>query len=118
MMAFEANESELPKLEDTSGLFSGDEPEMIAIPGFQGGGRVEQTGIALVHEGEYIYPAPGSEARISQDMQGISGSQVINYYFPIEIEVVGTLSDAKLQRIVDFVSDAMTTALESRQIIA
>lgn len=118
MMPFEADEPDMQDMPDTSGMLSGNEPEMIVVPGFQAGGRVEQTGIALVHEGEYIYPAPGSEARILPDMQSTAGSQVINYHFPVEIVVVGTLSDAEMQRVVDFVSDAMTTALESRQTIA
>jgi hypothetical protein len=117
-MPFEADEPGMQNIPDTSGMLPGNEPEMIVVPGFQAGGRIEQTGIALVHEGEYIYPAPGSEARISPDIQGTTGDQVINYYFPVEIVVVGTLSNAEMQRMADFVSDVMTTALESRQIIA
>lgn len=117
-MPFEGNEPDMSDIPDMSGMLLGNEPEMVVVPGFQAGGRVEQTGIALVHEGEYIYPAPGSEARISPDMQGMAGGQVINYYFPVEIVMVGTLSDAEMQRVVDCVSDALTTALESRQTIA
>jgi hypothetical protein len=82
-----------------------------AIPGFAAGGRVERTGIALVHEGEYIMPAPGSEAVISPtDAQA---GQVVNYYFPIEIEVVGALSDIHLERIADHVFTQLDTALRS-----
>jgi hypothetical protein len=81
------------------------------IPGFAAGGRVERTGIALVHEGEYIMPAPGSEAVISPtDAQA---GQVVNYYFPIEIEVVGALSDIHLERIADRVFTQLDTALRS-----
>src|SRR6266700_2027205 len=78
---------------DMFGMSPNEEPAMVAVPGFQMGGRIERTGIALVHEGEYIAPAPGSEARISPEMEGMPGNQVINYYFPVEVEVVGTLSN-------------------------
>lgn len=47
--------------------------------------RVLRTGIALVHEGELVLPAAGSEA---QAEQVIDDSQtVIHYHFPVEIEV-------------------------------
>ena len=45
---------------------------------------VENTGLALVHEGERIYPAENSAARLVD-----STDSVVNYYFPVEIEVVG-----------------------------
>ena len=32
------------------------------LPMFQSGGLVKETGLAVVHEGEYIMPAHGSEA--------------------------------------------------------
>ena len=47
--------------------------------------RVTRTGIALVHEGELILPAAGSEAegeRVANDSRA-----AVHYYFPIEIEV-------------------------------
>jgi hypothetical protein len=47
--------------------------------------RVLRTGIALVHAGELVLPAAGSEAqaeRVYEDAQ-----TVIHYYFPVEIEV-------------------------------
>ena len=52
-----------------------------------GAKRVLATGIALVHQGELILPAAGSEAqaeRVSADR----GAD-IHYYFPVEIEVRG-----------------------------
>jgi hypothetical protein len=45
---------------------------------------VESTGLALVHEGERIYPSEGSAARLTD-----STDRVVNYYFPVEIEVIG-----------------------------
>ncbi len=92
-----------------------DEDELsVDIPGFLSGGRVERTGIALVHEGEYIMPAPGSEAIISPMADGIPDNQVINYYFPVEIEVVGDLNETQLQRVAQYVFDELETALRSQ----
>lgn len=68
-----------------------DDGESATIPGFLTGGRVKETGIALVHEGEYILPAPGSEAEI--EPAAASAGTVVNYYFPVEVVVVGALSD-------------------------
>jgi hypothetical protein len=48
--------------------------------------RVLRTGIALVHEGELVLPAAGSEAeaeRVADDDRA-----VIHYHFPVEIEVL------------------------------
>lgn len=98
-------------LVDDEGGFSGAMPEL-EIPGFQTGGRVERTGIALVHEGEYILPAPGSEAQITRDGQ-VDGL-VINYYFPVEIEIIGALSDEQIRRVSDYVFGELTRELASR----
>lgn len=46
--------------------------------------RVTRTGIALVHEGELIFPADGSEVEavyVSDDQHAV------HYHFPVEIEV-------------------------------
>jgi hypothetical protein len=83
--------------------------EIVAVPGFAAGGRVERTGIALVHEGEYIVPQAGSEAVISAG----SGS-VVNYYFPIQIEVVGTLPDDEVQRVASYVFRELDRELATR----
>ena len=48
-------------------------------------GRVLRTGIALVHEGELVLPAAGSEAQAERVLA--DGRTVVNYYFPVEIEV-------------------------------
>ncbi|ESA32888.1 hypothetical protein N836_24175 [Leptolyngbya sp. Heron Island J] len=47
--------------------------------------RVKRTGIALVHEGELVLPAAGSEAQAEQVME--DARAVIHYHFPVEIEV-------------------------------
>ena len=105
-------------MEALSDMSSQAEPSMISVPAFQSGGRVERTGIALVHEGEYIYPSPGSEALITSDTEGMQGSQVINYYFPVEVEIVGTLSNSEMQRVAQYGYDELTSALLSQQITA
>jgi len=97
------------------GALTGDVPEL-EVPAFQTGGRVERTGIALVHEGEYIMPAPGSEAQISAAVMGDEQGDgtVINYYFPVEIEIIGALSDEQIRRVSDYVFDELTRELASR----
>lgn len=113
-MPFDADDSDLEGMSDLPDMPSDNEPEMVIIPSFQTGGRVEKTGIALVHEGEYIYPASGSEAHISASTQMIGG-QVIHYYFPVEIVVVGTLGDAEMKRVAEYVYDEISTTLQGFQ---
>jgi hypothetical protein len=82
----------------------GDETEetVLEVPSFAGGGRVAKTGLALVHEGEYIgYAAPGHEHSISMQ-------------FPVEIEVIGELTDAHKQAVAEYVYDQLDAALRSR----
>lgn len=87
---------------------------LLALPAFQAGGRVERTGIALVHQGEYILPAPGSEAIVSPVDGVAQAGQVINYYFPVEIQIVGELTDADLQRVAQYVFEELETAIRTR----
>ena len=105
-------------MEDLANMSSQEEPTMISVSAFQSGGRVDRTGITLVHEGEFIYPAPGSEALISADSEGMQGGQVINYYFPVEVELVGSLSNVEMQRVAQYVYDELTSALLSQQVTA
>lgn len=46
--------------------------------------RVERTGLALVHEGERIFPDEKSAAALAP-----LTASVVNYHFPVEIEIVG-----------------------------
>lgn len=79
----------------------------INIPAFQTGGRVRETGLALVHEGEYIMPASGSEAMIEPAQM----SGVINYYFPVEIIIVGSLPEAEREAIESRIWEKLHEAL-------
>ena len=45
---------------------------------------VQRTGLALVHEGERIFPAEDSAAKLAA-----GDANVVNYYFPVEIEIIG-----------------------------
>jgi hypothetical protein len=85
--------------------------EEVEVPGFAAGGRVDRTGIALVHEGEYIVPQPGSEALISS---GPGHDAVVNYYFPVRIEVVGTLPDEEVRRVAEYVFGELDRELATR----
>ena len=89
-----------------------EEAQALTIPGFQTGGRVERTGIALVHEGEYILPAPGSEAHLAPD--GNAGGPVINYYFPVEIDIVGAIDDEQMRRVAAYVFGELEREFASR----
>jgi hypothetical protein len=85
-------------------------PEGINIPAFQNGGRVRETGIALVHEGEYIMPAPGSEALI--EPVEMAGPAVVNYYFPVEVIIVGSLPEEERTAIETRIWEKLGDALE------
>jgi hypothetical protein len=84
--------------------------EELAIPGFQTGGRVQETGIALVHEGEYIMPASGSEAVI--EPAAMADQAVVNYYFPVEIVIVGSLPEEERAAIETRIWENLSDALE------
>ncbi|WP_462188537.1 MULTISPECIES: hypothetical protein [unclassified Frankia] len=47
--------------------------------------RVRQTGIALVHAGELVLPAAGSEAEL--EPAAVDPRAVVEYHFPVVIEV-------------------------------
>ena len=57
--------------------------------------RVERTGLALVHEGERIFPDERSAAALAP-----LTASVVNYHFPVEVEIVGD-HEVLAQRIFD-----------------
>ncbi|MFE5720434.1 hypothetical protein [Streptomyces erythrochromogenes] len=91
-----------------------DEPEgsegLFVMPAYEAGGRVERTGIALVHEGEYIMPAPGSEAVLSPFGEAAAARRAV-WNFPVEVEVVGELSEPQLDAVARHVFDELDVAL-------
>jgi len=71
---------------------------------------VERTGIALVHEGETIVrPAPGSEAGLKP--VGVQQGSDVHFYFPIEVVVVGGISEADKQELEDRIFRSLHEAL-------
>lgn len=71
--------------------------------------RVTETGIALVHEGELILPADGSEARLED--AGTGSATVIQYVFPVEIEVRSIGTEVDPDEILDATLDALVEGL-------
>jgi hypothetical protein len=82
----------------------------VTVPAFQTGGVVRETGIALVHEGEYILPAHGSEAVI--EPAEMESQSVVNYYFPVEVVIVGRLSEEEHDAIQSRVWQTLTEELD------
>lgn len=64
-------------------------------PDDRGQARVARTGIALVHEGELILPAEGSEAGLDREVREV------RYVFPVEIEIRGGQEPADADAIAD-----------------
>lgn len=61
--------------------------------------RVRRTGIALVHAGELVLPAQGSEAEA--EAVPFSDRTAIHYHFPVEIEVVDLSQPVDQDQIAD-----------------
>ncbi len=116
MMPFEPDEQDMQSMPGISEMSSEEESTMVALPGFQAGGRVERDGLAVVHKDEYIIPAPGSKATIVPDTEGMLQGQVINYYFPVEVEVVGALSNTEMERVAQYMYDQLNSALLSQPV--
>ena len=81
------------------------------VPGAQGGGRVRRTGLALVHEGEYVVPAAGAEDDIER-VTGADGTTTINYFFPVEVQVVGALTEQDRLAIEERIWERLADALD------
>lgn len=76
---------------------------------FASGDVVKETGLAVVHEGERILPAPGSSA-VLEPTAGTA--EAVHYHFPVEIVVVGALSDAEQRRLEAGIWERLANALE------
>ena len=73
--------------------------------------RIRRTGIALVHEGELILPAAGSEAQA--DRVGDDAQSIIHYHFPGEIEVRATPDPIDPEEIIEQALLRFAQGLES-----
>jgi hypothetical protein len=86
------------------------EANEMSVPAFLTGGFVRETGLAVVHKGEYILPAPGSEAQI--DSVDLGDQVVVNYYFPVEIVMVGSLPDEEKEAMEASIWEKLGDALD------
>lgn len=80
------------------------------LPMFTSGGFVKETGLAFAHDGEYIMPVPGSEAMIEPTQMVSNG--VVNYYFPVEVVMVDSLSEDEHAAIEARIWESLGDALE------
>jgi hypothetical protein len=74
--------------------------------------RVTRTGLALVHAGELVLPAAGSEAeaeRVAEDDRS-----VVTYHFPVEIEVVIGGAEVDANRLADLALGRLAEHLDGR----
>jgi len=73
--------------------------------------RVRQTGIALVHEGEFVLPAAGSEAQATQVAE--DAASVIHYHFPVEIEVRAAPDAIDREALIADIFDRLVDGLDA-----
>lgn len=78
-----------------------------------GAKRVTRTGIALVHEGELVLPAAGSEAEAVQ--VGNDARATIQYFFPVEIEVVSCGHAFDPHKIADITLDRLARSVRAKR---
>jgi hypothetical protein len=80
----------------------------------EGGGaaRIVRTGLALVHEGELVLPAAGSEAQAEQVVE--DSLSTIVFTFPVEIEVRRVEEPVDADAIADRVIRILAQKFESR----
>lgn len=75
--------------------------------------RVVETGLAVVHEDEIIYPAAGSEAEAELALDDRDSAIVV--YFPVEVEVRLVEHDpAAMRRIAEDVLHDLAKALATK----
>jgi hypothetical protein len=72
--------------------------------------RVTHTGIALVHEGELVLPAAGSEAQAERVVA--DDRAVIHYHFPVEVEVRAGGAQIDTHRLIDLTLARLAQSLE------
>lgn len=76
------------------------------------GARVTRTGLAVVHEGELILPAAGSEAQADQVLQ--DAQTTIIFSFPVEIEVRRLERPLDVDSLVERANREFAQRVESR----
>jgi hypothetical protein len=74
--------------------------------------RVLETGIALVHEGELVLPAAGSEAQA--EVVADDARAVVHYHFPVEIEVRASGERVDANQIARLVFERLSRRVRGR----
>ena len=74
-----------------------------------GAKRVLETGIALVHEGELVLPAAGSEAQA--ELVANDERALVEYHFPVEIEIRGEGGSIDVSEIARYVYERLARRL-------
>jgi hypothetical protein len=77
--------------------------------------RVRRTGIALVHEGEYVVARAGAEALFDSDGDASAATarpRAVHLHLPVEIEVVLGASGLDLDEIADHVLSRLSHGLD------
>ncbi len=101
-----------------------DDASIEDLPLLDTAGRIERTGIALVHEGEYVLPEAAGAARIAPSpspgpdeggQEPASEVEEVHYWFPVEIEVVGAADPELADALVARVFEELRRELASRQ---
>jgi len=54
------------------------------------------------------------DTRGDAELPWAGNEQVVNYYFPVRVELVGSLPDAEVQRVADFVFGELGRELATR----
>jgi hypothetical protein len=57
---------------------------------------------------------PGSEARVVLETYP-TGQAVVNYYFPVQVEVIGQLDEAQMKAVADYVFEQLDAELRRRE---
>jgi hypothetical protein len=101
-MAFETNEQDTGTMGDTK-MSPPDDATLITVPTFR-------------HAGPTGRAAPASMQSTIEDssaQEEAQQGQVINYYFPIEVEVIGSLNESHMQLVAEYIYNELTIALQS-----
>ncbi|GAB3142923.1 hypothetical protein GCM10027290_18390 [Micromonospora sonneratiae] len=72
--------------------------------------KVLSTGLAVVHEGEWVVAGPGSAAEAEAYVE--QESATIHYHFPVEIEVVSTGQAVDPDMLVELALSRLAENLE------
>lgn len=89
--------------------FQPDERDTEGIPG------MPSLPTATFAPAPYSQPASAMSGGLAASPEeSAQQGQVINYYFPIEVDVLGALDEVEVQRIARYVYDELITALQSQ----